>query len=129
MKTIVIIPTFNEKENIKKLIHNLLELYPNVDILVVDDGSPDGTGEIVKNIQRSDTRIKLIEREGKMGLGTAYVAGFKYMLANGYDAAIQMDADFSHNPKDIRIFRDLTEEYDLIIGSRYVQGNLAKQVG
>ncbi len=122
MKTIVIIPTFNEKENIKKLIHNLLELYPNVDILVVDDGSPDGTGEIVKNIQRSDTRIKLIEREGKMGLGTAYVAGFKYMLANGYDAAIQMDADFSHNPKDIRIFRDLTEEYDLIIGSRYVQG-------
>lgn len=122
MKTIVIIPTFNEKENIKKLIHNLLELYPNVDILVVDDGSPDGTGEIVKGIQKNDTRIKLIEREGKMGLGTAYVAGFKYMLANGYEVAIQMDADFSHNPKDIRLFRELTNEFDLIIGSRYVQG-------
>ena len=122
MKTLVIIPTYNEKDNIKKLIHNLLELYPNVDILIVDDGSPDGTGEIVKSIQKVDKRIKIIEREGKMGLGTAYVAGYKFMLSNGYDVGIQMDADFSHNPKDIGKFRKLAKDYDLIIGSRYVQG-------
>jgi len=122
MKTLVIIPTYNEKDNIKKLIHNLLELYPNVDILIVDDGSPDGTGEIVKSIQKVDKRIKIIEREGKMGLGTAYVAGYKFMLSNGYDVGIQMDADFSHNPKDIKKFRELAKDYDLIIGSRYVQG-------
>jgi len=121
-KTIIIIPTFNEKDNIKKIIHNVLELYPNVDVLTVDDSSPDGTGEIIKNIQENDSRVKLIEREGKQGLGTAYVAGFKYMLKNGYDIAIQMDADFSHNPKEIKKFRELIEDYDLIIGSRYVQG-------
>ena len=121
-KTIIIIPTFNEKDNIKKIIHDVLELYPNVDVLTVDDSSPDGTGKIIKNIQENDTRVKLIEREGKQGLGTAYVAGFKYMLKNGYDVAIQMDADFSHNPKEIKKFRELIENYDLIIGSRYVQG-------
>jgi len=122
MKTLIIIPTYNEKDNIKKLIHNLLELYPNVDILIIDDGSPDGTGEVVKNIQQADKRIKLIERESKLGLGTAYVAGYKFMLSSDYDVAIQMDADFSHNPKDIKKFRELAKDYDLIIGSRYVQG-------
>ncbi len=121
-KTIVIIPTYDEKDNIKKIIHSILELNPNVDVLVVDDSSPDGTGEIVKSIKQSDSRVKLLEREGKQGLGTAYVAGFKYMLKNGYEIAIQMDADFSHNPKEIKKFRKMIDEYDLIIGSRYIQG-------
>ncbi|NOX17190.1 MAG: polyprenol monophosphomannose synthase [Chlorobi bacterium] len=121
-KSLVIIPTYNERKNIEHLIHEILELYPNMNILVVDDGSPDGTGKYVAGLGEIDKRIKLIEREAKMGLGTAYVAGFKYMLENGYELAFQMDADFSHDPKELGTFRKLTEQYDLIIGSRYVQG-------
>lgn len=122
MKSIVIIPTYDELHNIQKLIPELLELYSDLDILVVDDNSPDGTGDYVSKISETNDKIKLIRREGKQGLGTAYVAGFKYMLKNNYDVAIQMDADYSHDPREIANFLKNIEENDLVIGSRYVQG-------
>jgi dolichol-phosphate mannosyltransferase len=121
-KSLVIIPTYNERKNIQILTHQILELYPNMDILVVDDNSPDGTGDFIKEMGFKDKRIRLIQRPRKMGLGTAYVAGFKYMLENNYELAIQMDADFSHDPTEIKTFIELTKENDLIIGSRYIQG-------
>jgi len=121
-KAIVIIPTFNELNNIQKLIPELRNLYPFLDILVVDDNSPDGTGDFVKTLSEQDQAVHLIEREDKLGLGTAYVAGYKYMLANNYDIALQMDADFSHDPKEIKNFLNNLDKYDLIIGSRYIQG-------
>jgi dolichol-phosphate mannosyltransferase len=122
VKSIVIIPTFNELNNIKKLVPELLTLYENLDILVVDDNSPDGTGSFIDNLSKDNSRVKLISRVKKQGLGTAYVAGYKYMLKNGYDIAFQMDADFSHDPKEISNFLKYVDEYDLIIGSRYIQG-------
>ena len=122
MKAIVIIPTYNEISNIKKMIPELLETYPALDILVVDDNSPDGTADAVDEIGKKNSRVKIIKRKGKMGLGTAYVDGFKFILANGYDCAVQMDADFSHDPKEIKNFLEKILEYDLIIGSRYING-------
>lgn len=122
MKTIVIIPTYNELNNIQKLIPEILEQYPGIHILVVDDNSPDGTAAHVELLSKNDKRINLIRRSGKMGLGTAYVAGFKFALQNNFDAVIQMDADFSHDPKEIRNFLELIPIYDLVIGSRYIYG-------
>jgi len=122
VKSIVIIPTYDELNNIKKLVPELLELYHDLDILIVDDNSPDGTGDFVKELQESNSRVYLIERKGKMGLGTAYVAGYKFMLENGYDVAFQMDADYSHDPREIANFKKYIDDYDLIIGSRYIQG-------
>ncbi|MCP5061920.1 MAG: polyprenol monophosphomannose synthase [Ignavibacteriae bacterium] len=122
MKSIVIIPTYNELNNIQKLIPELLELYDDLDILIVDDNSPDGTGKYVKNTGKENSRVKLLAREGKLGLGTAYVAGYKYMLENGYDVAYQMDADYSHDPREISNFKKHLDDYDLIIGSRYIEG-------
>lgn len=122
MKSIVIIPTYDELHNIKKLVPELIELYNDLDILIVDDNSPDGTGDYIKELGKKEPRIRLIEREGKLGLGTAYVAGYKYMLNNGYDVAYQMDADYSHDPREISNFKKHLSEYDLIIGSRYIQG-------
>ncbi len=121
-KTLVIIPTYNERENIQKLIPLILEKYPEINILIVDDNSPDGTAEYVENFSKQDSRVHLIKREKKLGLGTAYVTGFKYMLNNGYDVAIQMDADFSHDPKEIKHFLKKIKDYDLVIGSRYING-------
>lgn len=121
-KSIVIIPTYNEIDNIKKMLTTVSEVLPETHILVVDDNSPDGTGEYVKKLSEKDDRIKLIRREGKLGLGTAYVAGFKYMLANGYDIAFQMDADFSHDPAELVNMLKEIEHNDLIIGSRYIKG-------
>ncbi len=120
--TLIIIPTYNEMENIKSLTHDILELYPNVNILVVDDNSPDGTAKYIKSLMEKDKRVHLLLREKKMGLGTAYVAGFKYMLENNYEYAVQMDADYSHDPRDIKKFFEKVDEYDLIIGSRYKTG-------
>lgn len=121
-KTLVITPTYNEITNIKNLIPLLQKLYPEIHILVVDDNSPDGTGDYVKELSEKDDRIRVLQRPGKMGLGTAYVDGFKYMIKNGYDLAVQMDADFSHNPEVIKNFLEEAEEKDLIIGSRYTSG-------
>ncbi|WP_340105863.1 polyprenol monophosphomannose synthase [Rhodohalobacter sp. 8-1] len=124
-KSIVIIPTYNESHNIRRLIEITLSLEKQVDILIVDDGSPDGTAGIVKTLQDEfPERIYLIEREGKMGLGTAYVTGFKFALSNGYQFICEMDADFSHNPEDLpRLIEPVeADEADLAIGSRYSDG-------
>lgn len=122
MKTLVIIPTYNEIHNIQKLLPDLLEIYPALDVLIVDDNSPDGTANYVQQWSEVDPSVKLLKREKKMGLGTAYVVGFKFALANGYEAVIQMDADYSHDPKEIERFLDNIKNYDLVIGSRYIYG-------
>jgi len=123
MKRLIIIPTYNEKANIEKLINDIQLLdIENLDILIIDDNSPDGTGEIIKNLQKENDNILIIEREGKLGLGTAYIRGFKYALENNYDQIAQMDADYSHDPKDlIKLFKAV-EKYDWAIGSRYKSG-------
>lgn len=121
-KVLVIIPTYNEAENIPRLIPAVLRQAPNIDILVVDDGSPDGTGKLVKEIMATNPRVNIMERAGKQGLGTAYVAGFKYAIRNGYDFVFEMDADFSHDPNDLPRFLEKITDYDLVIGSRYING-------
>ncbi len=122
MKSLIIIPTYNELNNIQKLLMDLTNMYPMSHILIVDDNSPDGTADYVEELCRTNTNINLLKRERKMGLGTAYVAGFKYMLSKGYDVAIEMDADYSHDPKEIKRFLEAIKQYDLIIGSRYIHG-------
>lgn len=121
---LVIIPTYNEKENIAKIIQAVVELPLPFHILVVDDGSPDGTGQIVKDIQAEKEGLFLLERSGKLGLGTAYIAGFRWGLKRGYEYIFEMDADFSHNPKDlVRLFEACAEGgADMSVGSRYVKG-------
>lgn len=124
-KNLVIIPTYNEKENIEAIIKAILELPRVFEILIIDDGSPDGTGKIVKNLQKSYSDIlHMIEREGKQGLGTAYIAGFKWAVANQYEYIFEMDADFSHDPNDLIHLHDacLNQNADLAIGSRYISG-------
>lgn len=121
-KTLVIIPTYNEIVNIKNLINILNQAYPELHILVVDDNSPDGTGQFVEDLSKQDERIHVLRRPGKMGLGTAYVDGFKYLLSKDYEIAIQMDADFSHDPKIIEQFLVKINEADLVLGSRYISG-------
>ena len=122
MKTIVCIPTYNESENIIRMIDALHGVIPESHILVIDDGSPDGTARLVRDRMTSDERIHIIERAGKMGLGTAYCAGFAYALEHGFELIMEMDADFSHDPKDTRRLLDAVAECDLVIGSRYIQG-------
>ena len=124
--SIVIIPTYNEKENIEKIIRAVFALEKCFHILVIDDGSPDGTSAIVKGLMQQEftDRLFLIERTGKLGLGTAYIAGFRWGLAQGYDYIFEMDADFSHAPSDLpRLYSACADEgYDLAIGSRYISG-------
>ena len=122
MKAIVIIPTYNEINNIQKLLPDLLHMYSALDVLVVDDNSPDGTAAYVEQLGETEQRVKILKRGKKMGLGTAYVAGFKYALSNGYEAAIEMDADYSHDPKELEQFLENIKECDLVIGSRYIYG-------
>ena len=123
---IVIIPTYNEKENIEKIVRAVMGLEKAFNILVIDDGSPDGTAAIVKRLMADEfaDRLFLIERTGKLGLGTAYIAGFKWALAHGYDYIFEMDADFSHDPNDLpRLYAACHDEgADVAIGSRYVSG-------
>ncbi|MGQ9619283.1 MAG: polyprenol monophosphomannose synthase [Candidatus Aminicenantia bacterium] len=130
-KILVIIPTYNERENIKTLVKQIFYYTRgnNVEILFVDDGSPDGTGEEIKKLQRVDDRIKLIEREKKSGLGRAYVEGFLYAIKNGYSLVFEMDADLSHRPEYLPAFIESAKDYDLIIGSRYVEGGGVKNWG
>ena len=123
--SVIIIPTYNEKENIERMIRTLISLEHSFDILVVDDGSPDGTAAIVKRMQvEFPERVFIIERSGKLGLGTAYIAGFKWALNEGYEYIFEMDADFSHNPDDVpRLYEACaTDGADLSVGSRYVTG-------
>jgi dolichol-phosphate mannosyltransferase len=121
-KALLIIPTYNELDNLHRLLPDLRENHPALDILIVDDNSPDGTAKYVKQLKENNPNIFLIERRGKMGLGTAYVEGFQFMLANGYEYAFQMDADYSHDPKEIKNFLEAIKDYDLVIGSRYISG-------
>ncbi|MBU0713305.1 polyprenol monophosphomannose synthase [bacterium] len=123
MESVVIIPTYNEKENIKTVIEKLENLNIDLDILIIDDNSPDGTGAIIKGLQKSHKNISMIERPDKMGLGTAYVKGFRWALDKGYQYILEMDADLSHNPEDVPHLIDACKKgADLVIGSRYCDG-------
>jgi dolichol-phosphate mannosyltransferase len=124
LNKIVIIPTFNEIENIEKIIRSVFSLPEQFHILIVDDGSPDGTGNVVKQLQQTfKDQLFLIERSGKQGLGTAYIVGFKWSIERKYDYIFEMDADFSHNPDDlIRLYKSVHEDgNDVSIGSRYIK--------
>jgi dolichol-phosphate mannosyltransferase len=121
-KALIITPTFNELDNIRKLIPEVLSKHDSIDVLVVDDNSPDGTGNYVEELSKTNNRVHLLRRPQKMGLGTAYIAGFKYALQNGYDYIFEMDADFSHDPKEIPNFLNAIKTYDLVLGSRYKNG-------
>lgn len=122
MKTLIIIPTYNEIENLPSLLHSIFTYAPETDVLVVDDNSPDGTGQLIERMSVQDSRIHIIRRPGKLGLGTAYIAGFKYAIAKQYDAAFEMDADFSHDPRHLPAFLVAIKSADLVIGSRYIPG-------
>ncbi|HFE64329.1 MAG TPA: polyprenol monophosphomannose synthase [Caldithrix sp.] len=122
-KSLVIIPTYNERNNIGKVLQTVLDLkIPGLDILVIDDNSPDGTAQVVRELMEKHPEIQLLQREGKLGLGTAYVAGFKYALERDYQYIFEMDADLSHDPKEIPNFLKAAQEADLVIGSRYLTG-------
>ena len=121
-KALIIIPTYDELENLPKLLPEVLSKDENIDVLIVDDSSPDGTANWVEKEAEKNPRIKLIKREMKMGLGTAYIAGFKYALNNNYDYIFEMDADFSHDPDEIQNFLNEIKTYDLVLGSRYKEG-------
>ena len=124
-RKVVIIPTYNEKENIEKIVRAVMDLEGEYNILVIEDGSPDGTSDIVRRLQKEFTdRLFMIERKGKLGLGTAYITGFKWALEHGYDYIFEMDADFSHNPLDLKKLYEAcsVEGADLSIGSRYCKG-------
>jgi len=122
MDKLIIIPTYNECENIETLLDRLLALPFGLEVLVVDDNSPDGTGDLVAARESKDPRIHLLRRPGKMGLGSAYVAGFRYALAHGAQLVFEMDADFSHDPVAIGSFLEAAEQADVVLGSRYLHG-------
>lgn len=128
MQVTVIIPTYNERENIESLARQLLDLPAGLQVVVVDDNSPDGTGEIADRLAaENEGRVSVVHRPAKLGLGTAYIAGFRHALAHGADAILTMDADFSHHPRHIpAMLARLEEGYDLVIGSRYVPGGGTK---
>ena len=122
MKTLVIIPTYNEVENIQRLIPELMALDPAIRVLVVDDNSPDGTGKLVDDMARENDRISVLHRPAKLGLGSAYVAGFKYAVKQDVDCVFEMDADFSHDPTMVPEFLEQIKSCDVVIGSRYISG-------
>ncbi len=122
-RVLVVMPTYNERENIGRIVPAVLEQDDRIDVLIIDDASPDGTGEIADRLAAENPRVSVIHREGKLGLGTAYVMGFKYSLEKGYDLTFEMDADFSHDPSRIPDMIKAAEEgADLVIGSRWVEG-------
>ncbi len=121
-RILVIIPTYNEADNIRQLISSVLAVRDSINVLVVDDNSPDKTWEIVEHIKNENSKVHLIRRHGKHGLGSAYVAGFKYAIEHRFDYIFQMDADFSHNPQNIPDFLEKIKDHDLVIGSRYKDG-------
>lgn len=122
MKTLVIIPTYNERENIEKIVPLAIEKDPSIHVLIVDDNSPDGTGEIADSMSKENDRLFVIHRPNKSGLGTAYITGFKFALQRSYDYIFEMDSDFSHDPKYIPHFLEAIKDADLILGSRYISG-------
>ena len=123
-RALVIIPTYNERGNIARIIDAVLAQDPSLDVLVVDDASPDGTGQVVDAITTANSRVHALHRTGKLGLGTAYIAGFRWALARAYAYIFEMDADFSHNPDRLPKFLERIKDADLVIGSRYQDGNV-----
>ena len=119
---LVVVPTYNEKENIRKIAPAIFLACPKADILFVDDNSPDGTGQIADELAAADSRVHVLHRQAKQGLGRAYIAGFKWALAGSYQFVFEMDADFSHNPAELPNFLKAAEDADLVLGSRYVDG-------
>jgi dolichol-phosphate mannosyltransferase len=123
-RALVIVPTYNERFNIARLIPAILAQDPSLEILVVDDGSPDGTGDIVDGIAANNARVHVMHRAAKLGLGTAYIAGFRWALERKYDLVFEMDADFSHNPERLPEFLEAIRESDVVLGSRYQNGHV-----
>ncbi|MDO9183126.1 MAG: polyprenol monophosphomannose synthase [Bacteriovorax sp.] len=121
-QALIIIPTFNEIDNIENMIRTLFGLYPAVSLLIIEDGSPDGTAKVVKELMSEFTNLHIIERQGKLGLGTAYIAGFKWALEKKYQYVFEMDCDFSHDPKQVSDLLEAAIDNDLVIGSRYIGG-------
>ncbi len=121
-RALIIFPTYNERDNIEKIVHAVLPLDPRIHVLVVDDSSPDGTGEIVDRLAASESKVNVLHRVKKEGLGRAYLAGFKWAIEREYDYIFEMDADFSHGPEYIKDFLREIREYDLVLGSRYICG-------
>ena len=122
MRTLVVTPTYNEAENVIPLVRKVLEQSEAVEALVVDDGSPDGTGDLVEAERENEPRLHLVQRGGKLGLGTAYLAGFRYAIENGFEQVVTMDCDFSHDPRYLPDVLGAMEHHDMVIGSRYVPG-------
>jgi dolichol-phosphate mannosyltransferase len=123
-RALVIVPTYNERENITRLIGSILDQDSRLEILVVDDGSPDGTGELVEGLIQHEPRVHILKRPRKMGLGTAYIAGFRWALQESFDLVFEMDADFSHDPAHLPQFLSAVEGADLVLGSRYREGKV-----
>jgi len=122
VKALVIIPTYNERENLTELLRQIFALGIGLEVLIVDDNSPDGTGQLADEMTAADPHVHVLHRAGKMGLGSAYVAGFRYALDRDYEAIFEMDADFSHNPESLPVFLKELESADLVLGSRYLHG-------
>lgn len=123
MKTLIIIPTYNEVDNLRPLLEEIFTQTPESDVLIIDDNSVDGTGKLANEIQTEKSQVHVVHRPCKLGLGTAYIVGFKYALAHDYDVAFEMDADFSHHPRYLPAFLQAIEQADLVIGSRYIRGS------
>jgi dolichol-phosphate mannosyltransferase len=123
-RALVIIPTYDESDNLPRLVPAVLSRDPRLEILVVDDNSPDGTGRLADEIAAAEPRVHVLHRPGKMGLGTAYITGFRWGLERGYDVLFEMDADFSHDPAHLPQFLEAIEDYDVVLGSRYLHGRV-----
>ncbi len=121
-RALIIFPTYNERDNIEKIVHAVLPLDPRIHVLIVDDNSPDGTGEIADRLAGAEQKVRVLHRERKEGLGRAYIAGFKWALEQKFDFILEMDADFSHGPEYIRDFLREIQHHDLVLGSRYISG-------
>jgi len=122
-KALIIIPTYNEIDNIDRMLTTLTELYPEINILIIEDGSPDGTAQVVKeHMGKNPAKVNMIQRTGKLGLGTAYIAGFKWALERDFEYILEMDCDFSHSPKDVKRLVEAAQDNDLVLGSRYIDG-------
>jgi dolichol-phosphate mannosyltransferase len=123
-RALVVVPTYNERDNLSRLVPLILKQDPRLDVLIIDDASPDGTGAVADRIAADEPRLHVLHREGKLGLGTAYIAGFRWALERDYDVVFEMDADFSHDPAHLPQFLHAIREYDLVLGSRYLHGRV-----
>ena len=123
-RALVVIPTYNERENLPNIVPLVLEQDPRLEVLVIDDNSPDGTGELAEELARATPRVHVVHRPGKQGLGTAYRAGFRWAIEHGYDYVFEMDADFSHDPRHLPKFLAEIQDADLVVGSRYLNGRV-----